>query len=136
MHMQVQRGWIWLAAFFATPVMAQSANPNAVNPEGDMSRVEVQKTAVSDIPAQYRSEAARPRKPFTVRFTCPESGRLYVVFDNAQQTATIELGQTTRYLRQVPSADGGRYANSDESYVFWVKGKRATINGAEVCDAD
>ena len=48
----------------------------------------------------------------------------------------VEMGQTTRYLRQVASADGGRYANSNESYVFWVKGKRATINGREVCEAD
>lgn len=98
--------------------------------------VELVKKPVSEIPAQYRSDAAKPRKPFAVRYTCPESGRLYVVFDNAQQTATVEAGHTTRYLKQGLSADGGRYVNSNESYVFWVKGKRATINGQETCDAD
>lgn len=98
--------------------------------------VEVTRKPISEIPAQYRADAPRPRKPYAVRFSCPESGRLYVVFDNAERTATIEMGQAIRYLRQVPSADGGRYANSDETYVFWVKGQRGTINGKEVCDAD
>jgi membrane-bound inhibitor of C-type lysozyme len=98
--------------------------------------VEIRQVTVNEIPPQYRATANKPRKPFAVRYTCPESGRLYVLFDNAEQTATVEMGQTTRYLRQAPSADGGRYANSDESYVFWVKGKRATINGREICEAD
>ncbi|MFW9611148.1 MAG: MliC family protein, partial [Fluviibacter sp.] len=105
-------------------------------PASDGAAVEISRKPVSEIPAQYRADAAKPRKPFAVRFTCPESGRLYVVFDNTQQTATIEAGNTTRYLKQVVSADGGRYANSDASYVFWVKGKRATINGQETCEAD
>lgn len=117
-------------ALIAVPVMAQTASVPADAP------VEVTRKPVSEIPAQYRADAAKPRKPFAVRYTCPESGRLYVIFDNAQQTATIESGNTTRYLKQGMSADGGRYINSDESYVFWVKGKRATINGKETCDAD
>ena len=98
--------------------------------------VEISRQAVSDIPAQYRSEAPKPRKPFTVRYTCPESGRLHVIFDNAAQTATIEMGNTTRYLKAGRSGSGARYVNSDETYVFWIKGKEATINGKEVCIAD
>lgn len=117
-------------ALATTIVMAQTV------PASDGAAVEISRKPVSEIPAQYRADAAKPRKPFAVRFTCPESGRLYVVFDNTQQTATIEAGNTTRYLKQVVSADGGRYANSDASYVFWVKGKRATINGQETCEAD
>jgi membrane-bound inhibitor of C-type lysozyme len=115
-------------AINAAPVFAQSA-------PGD-DGVEVVRKPVSEIPAQYRSDAAKPRKPFAVRYTCPESGRLYVIFDHAQQIATIEMGQTTRYLKQGVSASGARYVNSDESYVFWVKGQQATINGKEQCEAD
>ena len=115
--------------FPTTQVWAQTA----AAPEG---AVEITAKSVSEIPAQYRASTAKPRKPFAVRFSCPEAGRLYVIFDQAQQTATVEAGNTTRYLKQVVSADGGRYSNSDGSYVFWVKGKRATINGNEVCDAD
>ena len=99
-------------------------------------QVEISRAKVSDIPAQYRSDAAKPRKPFAVRYTCPDAGRVYVVFDNAQQTATLEMGNTTRYLKQGMSGSGARYVNSDESYVFWVKGKEATINGRETCVAD
>ena len=99
-------------------------------------QVEVSRTKVSDIPTQYRADAAKPRKPFAVRYTCPDAGRVYVVFDNAQQTATMEMGNTTRYLKQGISASGARYVNSDESYVFWIKGKEATINGRETCVAD
>ncbi len=98
--------------------------------------VEIRPVPVSEIPPQYRADAPRPRKPFLVRYTCPESGRLVVTFDNAQQTATIESGNITRYLRQGMSASGARYVNSDESYVFWIKGKDVTINGRETCVAD
>lgn len=117
-----------LGAIMPLPVLAQTS----ASDEG----VEVVRKPVSEIPAQYRSDATKPRKPFAVRYTCPESGRLYVVFDPTEQTATIEMGPTTRYLKQAISASGARYVNSDESYVFWVKGKQATINGKEVCDAD
>ncbi len=99
-------------------------------------QVEISRTKVSDIPSQYRADAAKPRKPFAVRYTCPDAGRVYVMFDNAQETATLEMGNTTRYLKQGKSGSGARYVNSDESYVFWVKGNEATINGRETCVAD
>jgi membrane-bound inhibitor of C-type lysozyme len=116
---------IWPLAVFAQ----STSQPNA-------SAIEMKPTPVNEIPAQYRADAPRPRKPFVVRYTCPESGRLFVTFDNAQQTATIESGNTTRYLKQGASGSGARYVNSDESYVFWLKGKSATINGRETCEAD
>lgn len=131
---------VGLGVLLCSPVtLAQSSAPadpqSVTKPAGD-DGVEMIAKPVNEIPAQYRSGATKPRKAFTVRYTCPESGRLYVVFDNAQQTATIESGNTTRYLKQGLSADGGRYVNSNESYVFWVKGKRATINGQETCESD
>lgn len=126
----IKKSMVFGLAALSLGVCAQSGE------EAPVGAIEVTRSKVSDIPPQYRADAAKPRKPFAVRFTCPESGRLYVVFDNTQQTAMIEAGNTTRYLKQVVSADGGRYANSDASYVFWVKGKRATINGQETCEAD
>lgn len=119
---------VWVTAFLALPVGAQT-------PSGD-DGVQIARTPVAEIPAQYRADAVKPRKPFAVRYTCPDAGRLYVVFDNAAQTATIETESMNRYLRQAVSASGARYVNSDESYVFWVKGNKATINGKEVCEAD
>ena len=122
--------WLCVLLLASGVAQAQDGKPNTAD------QVEVKSTKVSDIPAQYRSDAAKPRKPFAVRYTCPETGRIYVVFDNAQQTATLEMGNTTRYLKQGVSASGARYVNSDESYVFWIKGKEATINGRETCVAD
>ena len=121
-----------LLLLVCVPVVAQ-AQEAAPSTAG---QVEISRTKVSDIPSQYRSDALKPRKPFSVRYTCPDAGRVYVVFDNAQQTATLEMGNTTRYLKQGVSASGARYVNSDESYVFWVKGNEATINGRETCVAD
>lgn len=41
----------------------------------------------------------------------------------------LEFGwQKTLYLPQTISADGGRYANSDESVVFWNKGNTAFVS--------
>ncbi len=117
-----------VGTLMALPAIAETTTSDA--------GIEVVRKPVSEIPAQYRSGTTKPKKPFAVRYTCPESGRLYVVFDNAEQTATIEMGQTTRYLKQGMSASGARYVNSDESYIFWVKGKNVTINGKEVCEAD
>jgi len=128
--MQFNVKWISLVLLLAGVANAQESN----SPAG--GQVELKPTKASDIPAQYRADAVKPRKPFTVRYTCPDAGRIYVVFDNAQQTATIEMGNTTRYLKQGMSGSGARYVNSDESYVFWVKGKEATINGRETCVAD
>lgn len=128
--MYLKSKWFVLLLLAAGVVQAQDSQENSNEP------VVVKHTKVSDIPAQYRSTAERPRKPFAVRYTCSDAGRIYVVFDNAQQTATLEMGNTTRYLKQGISASGARYVNSDESYVFWVKGKEATINGRETCVAD
>ena len=100
------------------------------------SGIEITHKPAAELPAQYKADVPKPRKPYTVRYTCPEAGRVYVIFDNAQQTATLEMGNTTRYLKQGMSARGARYVNSDESYVFWIKGKEATINGRETCVAD
>lgn len=100
------------------------------------SVIEITHKPAAELPAQYKADVPKPRKPYTVRYTCPEAGRVYVIFDNAQQTATLEMGNTTRYLKQGMSASGARYVNSDESYVFWIKGKEATINGRETCVAD
>jgi|GEM_PF-5620868 len=122
----------WLCVLLLTSGVAQAQDSTPNN----AGQVEIQRAKVSDIPAQYRADAAKPRKPFAVRYTCPETGRIYVVFDNAQQTATMEIGNMTRYLKQGLSASGARYVNYDESYVFWVKGKEATINGRETCVAD
>jgi membrane-bound inhibitor of C-type lysozyme len=49
-------------------------------------------------------------------------------------SAKLSLSDGRKFdLKQTISADGGRYANSDESFIFWDKGNTALVleNGAE-----
>lgn len=121
--------FIWVVLLTVGSVYAQDLKTAG-------QEIEITHKPAAELPAQYKADVPKPRKPYTVRYTCSEAGRVYVIFDNAQQTATLEMGNTTRYLKQGISASGARYVNSDESYVFWIKGKDATINGRETCVAD
>jgi len=71
----------------------------------------------------------------TAVFACPKSQAIYAVFTKNQ--VQIKLSDGRAYtLPQVISADGGRYANADESFVFWNKGNGAFIteNGKNTYD--
>ena len=54
------------------------------------------------------------------------TGSVEVAFDGA--------GSTT--LKQTISADGGRYANQDESLIFWSKGTSAIIMHGDKLDTE
>jgi membrane-bound inhibitor of C-type lysozyme len=62
-------------------------------------------------------------------FVCSADRRLNASFDNGPQPSVrLSLpdgGEMS--LRQVVSGSGARYANSDESFVFWNKGNMAFI---------
>ncbi|MFM8338673.1 MAG: hypothetical protein ACKN9C_01655, partial [Fluviibacter sp.] len=73
---------VWVTAFLALPVGAQT-------PSGD-DGVQIARTPVAEIPAQYRADAVKPRKPFAVRYTCPDAGRLYVGFNRSRLCGIVE----------------------------------------------
>ncbi len=61
-----------------------------------------------------------------VRFSCTEGKQIDVQFYN--RFVHLEFGaQKTIYLPQTISGSGARYANDDESMVFWNKGNTAFI---------
>ena len=61
-----------------------------------------------------------------VKFTCADNKTIESVFyKNFVHIETNSLG--TLYLPQTISASGARYANADESIVFWNKGNTAFI---------
>jgi membrane-bound inhibitor of C-type lysozyme len=67
-------------------------------------------------------------KPITgfVKFVCADKKTIEAEF--YKNFVHLELGwQKTLYLPQTISASGARYANSDESIVFWNKGDTAFI---------
>ena len=63
----------------------------------------------------------------SAEFSCDKSKSIRAVFMTNGAEITLSDGRTMN-LSQAVSADGGRYANSDESFVFWTKGKGAFVN--------
>jgi membrane-bound inhibitor of C-type lysozyme len=62
-------------------------------------------------------------------FVCEGGARLNAVFDNDRQpnlVLTLADGREL-HLPQVVSGSGARYANADESFVFWNKGNTAFV---------
>ena len=61
-----------------------------------------------------------------VKFVCAENKAIYAHFYN--NFVYLNIGEGKRvYLPQTISASGARYANADESVVFWNKGDTAFI---------
>ncbi len=61
-------------------------------------------------------------------FSCPSGQMIGASFDNAANTVHLTLSDgRTLDLPHALSADGARYANADESLVFWNKGRGAFI---------
>ena len=59
-------------------------------------------------------------------FFCDGGKSIRAVFMTDGAEITLSDGRTMN-LTQAVSADGGRYANSDESFVFWTKGDGAFV---------
>lgn len=60
------------------------------------------------------------------KFVCPDGGRFLANFYD--RMVHLEFPKEKHlYLPQTISASGARYANSDQSFVFWNKGDTAFI---------
>ncbi|MDD4332995.1 MAG: MliC family protein [Patescibacteria group bacterium] len=86
------------------------------------------------IPAPINQESATTtteKKPEQIKatFNCPDGRFIQAIFNNGT-TSSVDLvlsdGRAIS-LPQVISASGARYANADESFVFWNKGDSAFI---------
>lgn len=66
----------------------------------------------------------------TAVFACPDSKAIYAEFTKKQVKLKLSDGREL-ILPQTISADGARYANADESFIFWNKGNGAFINEGE-----
>jgi len=64
----------------------------------------------------------------TAVFECPNDKSIAAVFYPSNHSVNIVLSDGRKLsLPQTISASGARYANSDESFVFWNKGNTAFI---------
>lgn len=67
---------------------------------------------------------------FEAIFLCKNNKDINALFTNKEEISRvlIKINEDTSYdLEQVISASGARYANTDESFVFWNKGNTAFI---------
>jgi len=62
----------------------------------------------------------------TAKFQCNLGKTIEAVFSGSEVHLTLSDGRTM-ILPQVISGSGARYANADESFVFWNKGNTAFI---------
>lgn len=71
-------------------------------------------------------------------FVCSSGARIEAVFDTESNQVDLSLSDGRKLsLAQVLSASGARYANPDESIVFWNKGRTAFLQeGGVVTQSD
>ena len=62
----------------------------------------------------------------SVSYKCDAGKTIEAVFTGNTVNLTLSDGRSENLLQSI-SADGGRYTNSDESFVFWSKGTGAFI---------
>jgi membrane-bound inhibitor of C-type lysozyme len=80
----------------------------------------------------------RPRRLIDSTFVCSSGERIEAVFDTESNRVDLSLSDGRKLgLAQVLSASGARYANPDESIVFWNKGRTAFLQeGGVVTQSD
>jgi membrane-bound inhibitor of C-type lysozyme len=81
-----------------------------------------------DAHAQMMQPTATKAAPVmtSVKYLCSGNKTIEAVFSGNTVNLSLSDGRSENLLQAI-SADGGRYTNSDESFVFWSVGKGATI---------
>jgi membrane-bound inhibitor of C-type lysozyme len=80
----------------------------------------------------------RARRVIENTFVCSSGERIEALFDTESNRVDLFLSDGRKLdLTQVLSASGARYANPDESIVFWNKGRTAFLQeGGVVTQSD
>jgi len=78
------------------------------------------------LPKNTVAEKATGRIINSVTFSCTENKTIQALFFKDKAELTLSDGRHMLLLQAI-SASGARYANTDESFVFWNKGNTAFI---------
>ena len=94
-------------------------------------RIRAAETSIEkDVQAIQASAGLRPQGSDVINdvvFACPDGKSIHAIF---RKSRTVDLELSDGRAMTVPqaiSASGARYANADESFVFWNKGDGAFI---------
>jgi membrane-bound inhibitor of C-type lysozyme len=82
--------------------------------------------AVNSTAQEYQKQS----ETITAVFACPEDKAIYAEFTKNQVKLVLSDGRKMN-LPQTISGSGARFANSDESFIFWNKGDGAFIEESE-----
>jgi membrane-bound inhibitor of C-type lysozyme len=75
----------------------------------------------------------RARRAIETTFVCSLGERIEAAFDTRSNRVNLSFSDGRKLsLAQVLSASGARYANPDESIVFWNKGRTAFLQESGV----
>jgi membrane-bound inhibitor of C-type lysozyme len=72
-----------------------------------------------------------PEKTITAEFFCDKDQTISAIFKTRSVSLVLSDGRKVD-LPQAISGSGARYANADESFVFWNKGDTAFIQEGEL----
>ncbi len=87
--------------------------------------------------AQATEDAGAHSSSIQATFACAGGKSVDATFDNTNDQVSLGLSDGRSFtLPHARSADGARYANADESFVFWNRGNTAFIqeNGTTTYD--
>ena len=84
---------------------------------------------ISPAVGQEEAKPSAATRTITALFVCERGKTVRAAFTNGPQShVTLSLSDGRKLgLPQVIAASGARYANGDESFVFWNKGNTAFI---------
>jgi membrane-bound inhibitor of C-type lysozyme len=82
--------------------------------------------AIASIVAMYASAASAEDAISDVTFDCKDDKRIEAAFYTDKVDLTLSDGRSMS-LPQTMSGSGIRYANADETFVFWSKGDTAFV---------
>ena len=81
-------------------------------------------------PQNTGAEQATGRIINSVTFSCAENKTVQALFFDDKAELTLSDGRHMLLLQAI-SASGARYANTDESFIFWNKGNTAFIEESQ-----
>ncbi|MCL5969925.1 MAG: MliC family protein [Patescibacteria group bacterium] len=76
--------------------------------------------------SKKNAQTIQPQPPVQATFNCSAGKTINAVFTDEKVELVLSDNRTIE-LPQAISASGARYANSDETFVFWNKGDTARI---------
>lgn len=117
----------FMAAFGCLATACQRSEPT---PDTDAATPAPAAPAASTPPAVAATDAAESPPAGALRayvWDCDDGRKLQMRNLFREKAVALDFHEGTQRLEQTVSASGARYANADESIVFWTKGGAATL---------